>query len=102
MLGGWDVEDEAISPPALLLERLERIAAQPRKYTYGKDFTHARETAAQLFGEAARRGGAPLGAEQVAVLQNSSQCLLLALTALRERGVRRVVVAAPVYFAAVH
>jgi histidinol-phosphate/aromatic aminotransferase/cobyric acid decarboxylase-like protein len=102
MLGGWDVEDEAISPPALLLERLERITARPRKYTYGKDFTRAKEAAARLFCDAVRLGGEPLGAENVAVLQNSSQGLLLALTALRGQGVRRVVVAAPVYFAAVH
>jgi histidinol-phosphate/aromatic aminotransferase/cobyric acid decarboxylase-like protein len=104
MLGGWEVEDEAISPPALLLERLAAIEARPRNYTYGKDFYRAKEAAASLFREAVRLGGAgaALDAENVAVLQNSSQGLLLALTALRERGVRRVVVAAPVYFAAVH
>lgn len=102
MLGGWDVEDEAISPPALLLERLERIRARPRKYTYGKDFFQAKETTAHLFRDAMRLGGVSLQPDNVAVLQNSSQGLLLALTALRAQGVRRVVVAAPVYFAAIH
>lgn len=102
MLGGWEVEDEAISPPAMLLERLAAIKARPRNYTYGKDFFCAKEEAASLFREAVRLGDAPLCAENVAVLQNSSQGLLLALTALREQGVRRVVVAAPVYFAAIH
>ncbi len=102
MLGGWEVEDEAISPPALLMERLAAITARPRKYTYGKDFYRAKDEAAVVFGDAVRLGGASLDAENVTVLQNSSQGLLLALTALRERGVRRVVVAAPVYFAAIH
>jgi len=102
MLGGWEVEDEAISPPTLLLERLEAIEARPRSYTYGKDCYRAKEAAAHVFGHAVRLGSAPLSAENVTVLQNSSQGLLLALTALRECGVRRVVVAAPVYFAAVH
>ncbi|HEY7357960.1 MAG TPA: pyridoxal phosphate-dependent aminotransferase [Ktedonobacterales bacterium] len=102
MLGGWDVEDEAISPPAFLLERLAAIKARPRRYTYGKDFYRAKEEAASVLRNAVRLGGAPLCAENVAVLQNSSQGLLLALTALREQGVRRVVVAAPVYFAAIH
>src|SRR5690348_4427081 len=102
MLGGWEVEDEAISPPAFLLERLNAIKARPRNYTYGKDFYRAKEEAASVFREAVRLGGVPLSAGNVAVLQNSSQGLLLALTALRERGVRRVVVAAPVYFAAIH
>ncbi len=101
MLGGWDVEDDAISPPAALLERLSAIQARPRQYTYSKDFYQAKEGAAHLFCAAVRLGGAPLSAANVAVLQNSSQGLLLALTALRGCGVRRVVVAAPVYFAAI-
>jgi aspartate/methionine/tyrosine aminotransferase len=102
MLGGWEASDETIGPPDCLLERVSAIQARPRKYTYGKDFSQARALAADLLQDGVRLGDAPLCAEQVAVLQNSSQGLLLALTALRERGVRRVVVAAPVYFAAVH
>lgn len=102
MLGGWEVEDEAIRPPALLLEHLSAIKARPGKYTYGKDFYRAKERAAEIFRDGICLGGAPLAPEQVTVLQNSSQGLLLALTALRERGVQRVVVAAPVYFAAIH
>ncbi len=102
MLGGWDVEDEAISPPAFLLERLAAIKARPRNYTYGKDFYRAKAEAASVFRDAVCLDGLSLQAANVAVLQNSSQGLLLALTALRAQGVRRVVVAAPVYFAAIH
>ncbi len=102
MLGGWEVEDEAIGPPAALLERLSAIRARPRSYTYGKDFYRAKEQAAALFHDGVRFGGAPIAPEQVAVLPNSSQALLLALTALRERGVRRAVIAAPTYFATIH
>jgi aspartate/methionine/tyrosine aminotransferase len=102
MLGGWDVEDKAISPPALLLERLSAIKASPRRYTYGKDFYRAKEQATEVFQDGVILGGAPLAPENVAVLQNSSQGLLLALTSLRAQGVQRVVVAAPVYFAAIY
>jgi len=102
MLGGWEVEDEAIGPPAALLERLSAIKARPRGYAYSKDFSAAKEQAAALFHDEVRFGGAAIAPEQVAVLSNSSQALLLALTALRERGVRRAVIAAPTYFATIH
>jgi aspartate/methionine/tyrosine aminotransferase len=101
MLGGWEVEDSRIGPPPGLLDRLMAIRPRPGRYAYGKDFCRAKAQAAVVFQDGTRFGGVPLAAEQVAVLQNSSQGLLLALTALREQGVRRVVVATPVYFAAI-
>ena len=101
MLGGWEVEDSEIGPPAGLLQQALAIQPRPGRYAYGKDFCRAKERAAEVFAAGVRFAGAPLRPEQVTVLQNSSQALLLALTALREQGVRRVVVAAPVYFSAV-
>ncbi|SRR5579883_26035 len=101
MLGGWEVEDRAIDPPALLLDRLTAIRPRPRHYTYGKDLYRAREQAAAVLGHGLRFDGVALAPEQVAVLHNSSQGLLLALTALRDAGVRRAVIAAPTYFATV-
>jgi aspartate/methionine/tyrosine aminotransferase len=101
MLGGWEVEDRAIDPPALLLDRLTAIGPRPRHYTYGKDLHRARGQAAAVLGHGLRFDGARLAPEQVAVLHNSSQGLLLALTALRDAGVRRAVIAAPTYFATV-
>jgi histidinol-phosphate/aromatic aminotransferase/cobyric acid decarboxylase-like protein len=99
LLGGWEAEDPAIVPPASLLERLLNIAPQPGIYAYGKDFHRAKEKAAEVFQLGVSLGGLPIGPEQVAVLQNSSQGLLLALTALRDQGVRHVVIAAPTYYA---
>ena len=101
MLGGWEVEDTEIGPPASLLEQALAIQPRPGRYAYSKDFCRAKARAAEVFADGVRFVGAPLRPEQVTVLQNSSQGLLLALTALREQGVRRAVVAAPVYFAAV-
>ncbi len=101
MLGGWEVEDTEIGPPAALLEQALAIQPKPGRYAYGKDFCRAKERAAEVFADGVRFEGVSLRPEQVTVLQNSSQGLLLALTALREQGARRVVVAAPVYFAAV-
>ena len=101
MLGGWEVEDSEIGPPAGLLEQALAIQPRPGRYAYGKDFCRAKERAAEVFAAGVRFAGVPLLPEQVTILQNSSQGLLLALTALRDQGARRVVVAAPVYYAAV-
>jgi bifunctional pyridoxal-dependent enzyme with beta-cystathionase and maltose regulon repressor activities len=48
-----------------------------------------------------RLGGESPTARHVAILPNSTQALLLTLVTLRDQGVERVVVAAPVYFSAV-
>ncbi|HEY7124432.1 MAG TPA: pyridoxal phosphate-dependent aminotransferase [Ktedonobacterales bacterium] len=101
LTGGWEVEDPAIGPPAGLVERLWHIAPQPGRYAYGKEFHQAKARAAEVLQAGVRLAGRPMCAEQVAVLQNSSQGLLLALTALRERGARQVVIAAPTYYATV-
>jgi aspartate/methionine/tyrosine aminotransferase len=101
MLGGWEVEDAAIHPPEALLDRLRTIAPQPLRYAYAKDMRSAKERAAEVFAPSVRLDGEPVEPANVAVLQNSTQGLLLALAALKERGVERVVVAAPSYFAAV-
>ncbi len=100
-LSGWEVDTLGVAPPVALARRLGAIRAQPHGYTYGRDFGEARARAAACLSQGMRVAGAAIGADQVAILQNSSQGLLLALTALRERGVRRVVIAAPVYYAAV-
>lgn len=101
MLGGWDVDDRALYPPAQLEARLCSIAERPRRYTYTKDFLHASERAAQIFERSMTFDGRPLQPENVTILHNSTQGLLLALAALKEQGIRRVVVATPVYFAAI-
>lgn len=101
-LGGWEVADTAISPPSWLMKRICASKAQPEGYAYPKDFQRARSKAAELFGKQMCFGNGPLTAENVAVMPNSSQALLLALTALREQGMRHVVVAAPCYFATLH
>ncbi|MGZ3636548.1 MAG: pyridoxal phosphate-dependent aminotransferase [Ktedonobacterales bacterium] len=101
MLGGWDVEDRAIHPPATLEARLCSIAERPHRYTYTKDFLHACERAAQIFERSMSFDGRPLQPENITVPHNSTQGLLLALAALTEQGIRRVVVATPVYFAAI-
>lgn len=101
MLGGWDVEDQAIQPPATLEARLCSIPERPRHYTYTRDFLRARERAAQIFERSISFDGHPLQAENVSILHNSTQGLMLALAAFKEQGIRRVVVATPVYFAAI-
>ncbi|HKD77924.1 MAG TPA: pyridoxal phosphate-dependent aminotransferase [Ktedonobacterales bacterium] len=101
-LGGWEVADAAICPPLWLVKRLRASKAQPEGYAYLKDFRQARAKAAYVFGTDIRFGGVPLTEEHVAVMPNSSQALLLALTAWREAGVRHVVVAAPCYYATLH
>lgn len=101
MLGGWDVEDRAIRPPTALEARLCSIAERPHRYAYTRDFLRARERAAQIFERSMRFDGRPLQPENVSILHNSTQGLMLALTALKEQGIRRIVVATPVYFAAI-
>jgi histidinol-phosphate/aromatic aminotransferase/cobyric acid decarboxylase-like protein len=98
-LSGWESDDPAIAPPAELVARLAAIPPRPRRYTYSRDFAVARELAAACIGDGLRFGGAPATAAQVALAPGSSQALLLALLALRARGVRRAVVAAPCYHA---
>src|SRR5579884_2848818 len=101
-LGGWEVADTAICPPLWLVKRLCAVKAQPEGYAYLKDFRLARAKAAQVFGGDVRFDGVPLAEEHVAMMPNSSQALLLALTAWREAGVRHVIVAAPCYYATLH
>lgn len=100
-LGGWEVEDARIHPPAQLLRRLAGIRPRLLSYAYPHDFAIAKARAAETLGWNVSVGGEPLRAAQVAVLQNSTQGLLLALAALRARGVSRAIVAAPTYYAAV-
>ncbi len=101
LLGGWEVEDAAITPPIALTRRLAAIAPQSRRYSYSREFQIARQQAADLFGQRIRLGTASITPEQIAILPNSSQGLFLALTALREKGIRRAVVANPMYFGAI-
>ncbi len=100
-LGGWEIEDEAIGPPDILVERLAPIRGNPHCYSYAKDLGRAKERAAQVLGRTIRFTDNPLAPRNVAVLQNSTQALLLALATLKERGVDRLVVAAPCYYAPV-
>jgi aspartate/methionine/tyrosine aminotransferase len=100
-ISGWEAEDEAIGPPQELVAALEALPTRLRGYTYLRDLREPREQAAALFRQGARLGGAALTAHHVAILPNSTQALLLTLAALRDRGVERIVVAAPAYFSAV-
>ncbi|MGH2517908.1 MAG: pyridoxal phosphate-dependent aminotransferase, partial [Ktedonobacterales bacterium] len=100
-LSGWEVEDRRIQPPAPLLDRLMRIPPRLLGYSHPHDFAQAKALAAEALGWRVTLGGARLRGEQIAVLQNSTQGLLLALAALRARDVTRIVIAAPSYFAAV-
>ncbi len=100
-LGGWEIEDETIRPPSVLEERLAAVGGCLCSYAYAKELHRAKERAAEVLGATIRRADSPLAARDVAVLQNSTQALLLALAALKERGVRRLVVAAPCYYAPV-
>lgn len=99
MLGGWEVEDHTIVPPVSLLRRLGERSAQMRRYAYARDLSRTREIAADLLGDAMRFAGEPLTEQHVSIQQNSTQALLLALAALKERGARRVIIAAPAYYA---
>lgn len=100
-LGGWEIADEAMAPPDSLAERLVSLSGDLRAYVYAGDLARAKGRAAEVLGATMTLGGERLTAREVAVLQNSSQGLLLALAALKERGARRLVVAAPCYYAAV-
>lgn len=99
MLGGWEVEHPTIAPPPGLLRRLSEGRLRLRQYTHASDLRHAREAASDLFGGSIRFAGSPITERHVSIQQNSTQALLLALAALKERGARRVVIAAPAYFA---
>ncbi|MFI5273579.1 MAG: aminotransferase class I/II-fold pyridoxal phosphate-dependent enzyme, partial [Ktedonobacterales bacterium] len=101
MLGGWEAEDPTIAPPAPLVAALQAIPPRLGGYTFARDLGRARERAAALFAPDVTIGGEPPTRDTVALLQNGTQGLLLALAALKEHGVRRVVIAAPCYFAAV-
>jgi aspartate/methionine/tyrosine aminotransferase len=98
-VSGWEVEDKQIAPPPTLVRRLRALRPRLAGYAYARDFALAKQQAAEVFGATIRHGGAPVTPERVAILQNSTQGLLLALCALKERGVERVVVAAPCYYA---
>src|SRR5262249_41919449 len=100
-LGGWEIEDATIGPPRALEERLAAVGGRLYSYAYAKDLRRAKERAAEVLGTTIRHAGDPLVGRNVAMLQNSTQALLLALAALKERGVRRLVVAAPCYYAPV-
>ena len=101
LLGGWEVEDAAIAPPPSLARKLAAVPHQPIHYTYCRDFHAAREQAAALFSRSMRVAGEAITPAQLAIVPNSSQGLLLALTALRETGITRAVIASPTYYGAV-
>lgn len=99
LLGGWEVEHPAIAPPPGLLRRLIGHSLDIRRYTYASDLRHVRDQAAELLGSALRFAGSPITARHISIQQNSTQALLVTLAALKERGARRVVIAAPAYYA---
>lgn len=101
MLGGWEAEHPAISPPPSLLRQLAERSPHVQRYTYARDMLWARYEAADLFGASVSFAGEPLTERHVSIQQNSTQALLLTLAALKERGARRVVIAAPAYYAVV-
>jgi aspartate/methionine/tyrosine aminotransferase len=100
-LSGWEAEDEEIRPPEPLITALEAVSTGIYGYTYLRDLREPKERAASLFHSGVRLGGKSLTAECVAILPNSTQALLLTLAALRDQGIERIVVAAPVYFSVV-
>lgn len=100
-ISGWDVEDASIGPPATLATRLASISPRLGGYTYARDLHTVKRHAATLFAGDTSLGGEPPTAAHVAVVQNSTQALLLALAALKGRGIEHAVVASPAYFAAV-
>ena len=99
MLGGWEVEDPAIAPPPELLRRLGRRSVHVRSYSYARDLRHVSNEVAELPGRSLSIAGMALTGEHVSIQQNSTQALLVSLAALKERGARRVVIAAPAYYA---
>lgn len=99
MLGGWAVEDPAIAPPPTLLRRLRARSVQVRHYASARELDRARGEAAELMADSLRFTGSPITARHVSLQRNSTQALLLALAALKERGARRVIIAAPAYYA---
>lgn len=99
-ISGWEVGDPSLGPPGPLLARLAAIPPRLHGYTYPRDLRAAKGRAASLFARDITLAGEAVSAAHVAVAHNSTQALLLALAALRERGVERAVVASPAYFAA--
>jgi aspartate/methionine/tyrosine aminotransferase len=99
LLGGWEVEHPAITPPPALLRRLGTWPTHLRRYAYARDLQGVREQAVELLGDALQFAGSHLTAQHISIQQNSTQALLLTLAALKERGARRVVIAAPAYYA---
>jgi len=99
MLSGWEAEHPALTPPAALLRQLAKRSLHLCRYTYAHDLCHPREVAAEVFSDGLRFAGSHLSARHVSIQQNSTQALLLTLAALKERGMRRVIVAAPAYYA---
>ncbi|HKW23651.1 MAG TPA: aminotransferase class I/II-fold pyridoxal phosphate-dependent enzyme [Ktedonobacterales bacterium] len=99
MLSGWEAEHPALTPPADLLRHLGKPSPQLRRYTYAHDLSLPREVAAEVFSDGLQFAGSHLTARHVSIQQNSTQALLLTLAALKERGVRRVIIAAPAYYA---
>lgn len=100
-IGGWEAEDEGIGPPKPLIAALDTLPMRLQGYTYLRDLHVAKERAAILLRTGIRLSGESLTANHIAILPNSTQALLLSLVALRDQGVERIVVAAPVYFSAV-
>ena len=99
MLGGWEVEDSTIAPPSELLRRLGRRSVHVRRYAYARELRHVRDDVADLLGRSLSVAETPLTGEHVSIQQNSTQALLVSLAALKVRGARRVVIAAPAYYA---
>lgn len=100
-ISGWEVEDAHIGPPEPLVSRLSAIPSRLRSYAYARDLHTVKQRAAALFARGMALGGEPITPAHIAVAQNSTQALLLLLTALKQHGVERAVVASPAYFAAV-
>lgn len=100
-LGGWEAEDETIGPPPSLVTALEAIPARLHGYTYMRELHRAKSQAAQVFQDSLQIAGERLTERHVAVIENSTQALLLTFAALRDEGIEQVVVATPGYFAAV-
>jgi aspartate/methionine/tyrosine aminotransferase len=101
LVSGWEPDDPAIAPPAMLARTLQAIRPRLDRYAYSRDFAEARELAATILRDDIHLGAETLAAERIAIASSSSQALFLALLALADRGVHWAVIAAPVYHAVV-
>lgn len=99
LLGGWVIEDPALSPPGLLVESLSHLPTNLMKYADVSWCFEAKNRAADLFSRYIRFDGQMLTSPQIAVLPSGSNGLLLTLTFLRDHGVRTLYVSSPNYFA---